>query len=258
MQLIILDNQKETKKEFKSPILALSDNAFLMSQAIRVYLANQRQGTSKTKTRGEVCRTKKKWYKQKGTGGARHGARSANIFVGGGVVHGPDGNQNWSLRLNKKIRNKAFIDIFSRQAKENKIIICDQINDLDGKTKNAYSLFNKYLNSYKRVLIITDSHQELIIRSFNNIENALVKTAKDVSLLEISLASLIIMTTKSFDCLEVRLLKIAPLKVVVTAKKVIVPSLAKKKSVTIAKKKEENKTVKKNLVKKVVKKITKK
>ena len=57
----------------------------LLAQAARVYLSNSRQSTSKVKTRSEINRTKKKWYRQKGTGGARHGARTANIFVGGGV-----------------------------------------------------------------------------------------------------------------------------------------------------------------------------
>ncbi len=63
-------------------------NPILLAQVVRVYLANSRQATSKVKTRSEINRTKKKWYRQKGTGGARHGARTANIFVGRGVSHG--------------------------------------------------------------------------------------------------------------------------------------------------------------------------
>src|SRR5579884_516617 len=64
-------------------------NPQLMSQAVRVYLANQRQGNAATKTRGEINMTTAKWYRQKGTGRARHGAKSAPIFVKGGVAHGP-------------------------------------------------------------------------------------------------------------------------------------------------------------------------
>src|SRR3989344_8061779 len=64
-------------------------NQPLMAQAVRVYLANQRQGNAHTKSRGEITLTTAKWYRQKGTGRARHGAKSAPIFVGGGVAHGP-------------------------------------------------------------------------------------------------------------------------------------------------------------------------
>ncbi|RMF35123.1 MAG: 50S ribosomal protein L4, partial [Chloroflexi bacterium] len=71
-------------KIFQAPI-----NTALMHQALVRQLANARQGTHKTKSRGEVNRTKAKWYRQKGTGRARHGSRNAPIFVGGGIAHGP-------------------------------------------------------------------------------------------------------------------------------------------------------------------------
>src|SRR5260221_12210434 len=86
--------------------LTVSDAVFgapvnngVIAQAVRVYLSNQRQGTSKVKTRGEISRTKKKWFKQKGTGNARHGARTPSLFVGGGVAHGPSGIQNYTLKM---------------------------------------------------------------------------------------------------------------------------------------------------------------
>src|SRR5688572_24665900 len=75
----------------------------LIAQAVRVYQDRQHQHTSKVKTRGEISLTTAKWFKQKGTGRARHGAKSAHIFVGGGVAHGPDGIRGASLTLPVKM-----------------------------------------------------------------------------------------------------------------------------------------------------------
>jgi large subunit ribosomal protein L4 len=248
MKLTVLNKTQETKKEFKSPILEGKGNEVLIAQALRVYLANQRQGTSKAKTRGEVSRTKRKWYKQKGTGGARHGARSANIFVGGGVVHGPNGQRNWSLNLSKRMKAQAFIEIFTKQAKASKIYFCDEIESLDGKTKSGLKLLQKHIDESNRVLIIVDETNDLILRSLNNIGNILVKCAKNVSLLEISLTSRLILTSKAFKALENRLIK--------TEKKVEVEKEIKFKEETKVKK--EIKVEKKTKVKKDVKKEVKK
>ena len=78
----------------------------LIAQAIRVYLFNQRSSYAKTKTRSEVAGTRKKVWSQKGTGNARHGNRTAPIFVGGGSALGPDGHQNYTLKMGKKMKEK--------------------------------------------------------------------------------------------------------------------------------------------------------
>jgi large subunit ribosomal protein L4 len=92
MKLNVFGNTgKNTELEVSNEVFGQKPVASLLAQAVRVYLSNQRQGTSKVKTRADINRTKKKWYKQKGTGGARHGARTPSIFVGGAVAHGPTG-----------------------------------------------------------------------------------------------------------------------------------------------------------------------
>ncbi|MBI1872200.1 50S ribosomal protein L4, partial [Candidatus Collierbacteria bacterium] len=83
--------KKKAAPTLDSRIFDYKVNEALLSQVIHVYRANTHQNTSKVKTRGEVNRTTKKVYRQKGTGNARHGARSAPIYVGGGVAHGPSG-----------------------------------------------------------------------------------------------------------------------------------------------------------------------
>src|SRR3989338_11153263 len=80
-------------------LFAAKVNPQLMAQAVRVFLSNQRKAHAKSKTRGEIIRTTRKWYRQKGTGRARHGAQSAPLFVGGAKAHGPRGHQNYQLDM---------------------------------------------------------------------------------------------------------------------------------------------------------------
>ena len=84
-----IKGEKVGEVELRADIFSVPVNVPLMHQALVRQLANARQGTHKTRSRGEVNRTKAKWYRQKGTGRARHGSRNANLFVGGGIAHGP-------------------------------------------------------------------------------------------------------------------------------------------------------------------------
>lgn len=106
----------------------------LLTQAIYVYQENSHRGMSKVKTRGEVNRTTKKVYKQKGTGGARHGSRSANVYVGGGVVFGPVGHKATPVSLNKKMKIRALAGILSLYKKEDRLVV---VNPQDLKSQNT-------------------------------------------------------------------------------------------------------------------------
>jgi len=110
-------------EEFTLPErFAQKENQSLLSQAIHVYRDRLHLGLAKVKSRGEVDRTTKKVYRQKGTGGARHGAKSAPIFVGGGVAHGPKGVKR-TLTLAKGMRAKALDLALSLAAKEEKVFV---------------------------------------------------------------------------------------------------------------------------------------
>ncbi len=117
------------------------ENLALLAQAIRVYESKKHPGLSKTKGRGEVSVSTRKIWRQKGTGRARHGARSAPIFVGGGVAHGPKGAKR-KLGLPKKMRQKALKVALSIKAREGKIIFIDNTSVLK-KTKEAATLLKK-------------------------------------------------------------------------------------------------------------------
>lgn len=120
-----------------SGVFGVKPNKKLIAQAVRVYLANQRQGTSSTKTRGEVVGSTRKIYRQKGTGRARHGANKAPIFVGGGIAFGPH-PRDLSLKFPQKMRKAALFSALSEKAKNGSIKIID--GDFSGKTKEVAKL----------------------------------------------------------------------------------------------------------------------
>ena len=178
-------------------------NQSLLAQALHVYLNNQRQATSKVKTRSEINRTKKKWFKQKGTGNARHGARTPSIFVGGGVAHGPNGEQNWTRSLTKKMAQQAMRVALSAQAKN--IVICDSLERLDGKTSTTAKMLKKIIPTGGRILVVFAQTEPAIIRGFRNLETVLTTTASRVNLYQIAQANTILTTTGAIKALEARL-----------------------------------------------------
>lgn len=105
------------------------ENRTLLAQAIRVYESGKHPGLSKVKTRGEVRASKRKIYRQKGTGQARHGAKSAPIFVGGGKAHGPKGVKR-VLSLPRKMRQKALKIALSMKAGEKRLVVIDGVGSL--------------------------------------------------------------------------------------------------------------------------------
>lgn len=178
-------------------------NQVVLSQAIRVYRSNLRQGTSKVKTRSEVARTKKKWFKQKGTGNARHGARTPNIFVGGGVSHGPNGEQNWRLSLPQKMKHAALISAFSAQAAH--VVVHEGVDTLAGQTKLAIALLTQIEAIDKKVLMIVSHINEKALRSLRNVANILVTDATRVTALEVVSADAIVFTPSAVTALTARL-----------------------------------------------------
>jgi large subunit ribosomal protein L4 len=206
-----LTTYTKTGNESKTP-LTVNDAVFnaevnknLLAQGIRIYLANQRQGTSKVKNRSAVIRTKKKWLKQKGTGNARHGSRNAPIFVGGGVAHGPTGLTNWRLKLTKRSKSQALIAALSAQ-KDN-IVVCDGLNELSGKTKQAVDLLGKMVKQKEKVLVVLTESKPEIIKSLRNLQKVVVTRAERLNIYEVALADKIIITSDAVQQLEEKLVK---------------------------------------------------
>ncbi len=185
------------------------DNDWLLAQAVRVYLSNQRQGTSKTQTRSEVTRTTRKWYAQKGTGNARHGSRDPTLFVGGAVAHGPTGRENWKKSLSQQQKKLALAAAFSAQAKN--VVINDELLELSGKTKQAYQLLTEIINKFKPdqndfeqqgVLIVVSEKNDKLYRAVNNLANVEVKLSSLLNALDVAQADIIVLTSQSLQDLQ--------------------------------------------------------
>jgi large subunit ribosomal protein L4 len=214
-------------------VFGVTPNQTLIAQAVRVYRANERQGTSAAQTRATIARTKRKWYKQKGTGNARHGARSAPIFVGGGAAHGPKANQNWSLKLTKQLKKAAMRSVLSAQAEN--IVIANDFDKLSGKTKDAAAMLTAAKLTDKRVLVVVNEMTENVVRSMRNIEDVLLVTAQQVSPLEAAMADVLVITKEAVVTLEERL----------ATKKTAKKEAAKKPAATETEAKKATKTSKK-------------
>jgi len=152
-------------KEFNGKV-----NLPLLAQAIRVYEERGHIGLAKTKTRAEINRTKKKWYKQKGTGGARHGARSAPIFVGGGVAHGPKPLRR-ELKLPDKVKKMALSVALSLKVKEKQIIIVDGLAKIT-KTAEVVALLKKFKGTKRFTFVLSEGNLacKRYLRNLKNIQ----------------------------------------------------------------------------------------
>lgn len=134
----------------------------LITQALHVFRTNQSQGSALAQTRGDVSYTKAKVYRQKGTGNARHGAKSAPIFVGGGVAHGPKAEQPGRKKLNVKMRRLSLIAALSQHATNGTISIMTDLAKLSPKTSDLHKTLAKIgIDSAKTLILTKESYPKL-------------------------------------------------------------------------------------------------
>jgi len=162
-------------------------NKKLLAQAVRVRLANERQGTASTKTRGEVDGSTRKIYRQKGTGKARHGGIRAPIFVHGGIAFGPRPRDH-SLKLPTQMKRKALFSAITSQYQDHKVLIVDTVN-LGSKTSEAYSmlkalnLLDKKRNGNK-VLFIVNRDTKNVVQASRNLAGVTLRPAQQMTTYE--------------------------------------------------------------------------
>jgi len=183
-----------------------SDN--LISQVIRVALANKRSSYAKSKTRSEVAGTRKKVWAQKGTGNARHGNRTAPIFVGGGVALGPDGQQNYTLKISKVMKKKALFALFTKFAQDKKILIVDDFAQMEPKTKSGIKLItglkanDEVLSKSRKIGIITDKTIVPVKRSFSNLKDVTLLSLASLNVYDISKQNYLIFSNQAIAQLK--------------------------------------------------------
>jgi len=175
-------------------------NEPLIHQVIVALHNNARQGTKSTLTRSEVNMTKKKLYRQKGTGNARHDEKSAPQFVGGGVVFAPK-PRDFSQKVNKKMRDIAFSSAVSQKIRQGEVFILDEINFADAKTKAAAE-FLKTFGLNKRTIIVTNGKNDNAIKATNNIQKVSVVEASLLNVAEVVENTYVVFTKDAIKKLE--------------------------------------------------------
>jgi len=192
----------EQTGEIVSPkeIFDIKASPALLSQYIRVFQTNQRQGTASTKTRAEVAGTTKKIYKQKGTGKARHGSQRAPIFKGGGVVGGPK-PKTYKLNMNKKQKKLALFTSLTMKLHEGSIVgLVEDTKKITLKTKQIAIFVKKMQFANKKVLFILPTGEvtnfTLAARNIPNVSYSLVRMINAYDILN---ASKVIFINTSLD-----------------------------------------------------------
>lgn len=163
-------------------IFGVSVNQKLLTQAVRVYMTNEKSFTASTKTRGEVHGTTAKIWAQKGTGRARHGAKTAPIFVGGGRAFGPR-PRIVKLDLPKKMKKAALLSSLTTKAIESTILAVSGMDKMSGKTKQMVTFLNKV--KVVSALIVTDDKQVAVVRAASNIQKITVMPVNMINVYEV-------------------------------------------------------------------------
>ena len=160
-------------KDLSEAVFGIEPNMAVLHEAVKNFLANQRQGTQSTLTRTEVAGGGRKPWSQKGTGHARQGSTRAPHWRHGGVALGPK-PRDYSYALNRKVKKLAFRSAFSAKVKDNEMMVIDNMTMDDYKTKDIVKLLNA-LGVEKKALIVLPEVNEKVIKSAANIPG--VKTA---------------------------------------------------------------------------------
>ncbi|MFZ4260940.1 50S ribosomal protein L4 [Sphingobacterium sp. HJSM2_6] len=179
--------------------VAPSDHAIYLD--VKQYLANQRQGTHKSKQRNEIAGSTRKLHKQKGTGGARAGSIKSPLFNGGGRVFGPQ-PRDYSFKLNKKLKQLARKSALSYKAQENNVVVLDEIIFDSIKTKNYVALVNALNIADEKTLLVLPAYNNNVYLSSRNLKKAKVIVASELNTYDVLNATKLLLTTDSVKTLE--------------------------------------------------------
>jgi large subunit ribosomal protein L4 len=192
--------EKVGEVELRDDIFGIEPNGPVMHQALLRQLANRRLGTHDTKTRGEVSRTKAKWFRQKGTGRARHGSRNAPIFVGGGIAHGPT-PRKYTQDMPRKMRRLALRSALSAKAAEARIIVLDALEFASPKTRFMDDTLNA-LNVDSSAVILLPGRNANVELSASNLPDVKTLHAQYLNVRDLLKYDYVIMPTGALAVVE--------------------------------------------------------
>ena len=181
LSVLKIDGTQSGKKVvLDEKVFGVTPNDHAIYLDVVQYLANQRQGTSKTKERPEVSYSTKKQGRQKGGGGARHGSLKANIYVGGGRVFGPK-PRDYRFKLNKKVKSLARVSALSYKVQENALVFVEPFEMATPKTKEFISILENIKAGDRKVVFVLPENSKNIFLSSRNLPEVRVITVDELN-----------------------------------------------------------------------------
>lgn len=204
MELAVVNkNGQETGRRvtLSADLFGGTINHHAMYLDVKQYLANQRQGTHKSKERAEIARTTKKLKKQKGTGGARAGSMKSPVFVGGGRVFGPR-PRDYSFKLNKKVKQLARRSALASLAKDAKVRVMENLLMDAPKTKDFAAMLGALKLTDRRTLIVTHDVNPNVVLSARNIQKVKIATPQSLTTYDLLNADALLLSEGGLVSLE--------------------------------------------------------
>jgi large subunit ribosomal protein L4 len=201
-KVLNLDNKSAGEIDLKDEIFGLEPRADLIQRVVVWQLAKRRAGTHKVLTRGEINRTKKKVYKQKGTGQARHGARSAPLFVGGAKAMGPVQHSH-EFDLPKKVRALGLRHALSSKARDGAIVVLEEATAKDIKTNDLAKKFGKL--GVGSALIVDGEFDKNFQMSARNLAHISILPAAGLNVYDVMRRDTLVLTRAAIKAIEERL-----------------------------------------------------
>ena len=195
-----IEGKKVSDIELADSVFGIEPNEKIVHSVLVNYMANQRQGTSNTKTRAEVSGGGRKPWKQKGTGRARQGSIRAPQWIKGGIALGPK-PRTYRYRVNKKERRLAIRSLLSSKVLENKLVVVDSLSFDDIKTKNMVNVLNNLKVSGKTLVVLPEKNENVqkSARNIEGVKTSLVNTMNVYDLLKYNTLVITLDTIKKIE-----------------------------------------------------------
>ncbi|GAB2766062.1 50S ribosomal protein L4 [Rhabdobacter roseus] len=209
MELSVLNIKGEDtgkKVTVSEEIFGIEPNEHAVYLDVKLYLANQRQGTHKAKERAEINHSTRKIKRQKGTGGARAGSIKSPVFVGGGRIFGPR-PRNYTFKINKKVKDLARRSVLSAKAKDNAISLIEAFTFDAPKTKSYLNVLSALSLTNTKTLLILPEVDANVYLSSRNIPKAKVTTADTINTYDLAHADRLLISESALSKLETLLTK---------------------------------------------------
>jgi large subunit ribosomal protein L4 len=200
-----LRNERIGELELKDEVFGVPLNEALIHDAVKNHLANQRQGTVKTKTRGNTSGSGKKLWRQKGTGRARIASLRSPLWKGGGNVHGPQ-PRDWTSELPKKMKRGALKSALSERLREGNVVVIEDFNLDNHKTKTFIAIAELFGWGEKTLIVETEPKTNLILSS-RNVPGIKVSSGVNVNIYDVLYNEKIVFTKEAINALQERLSK---------------------------------------------------